>query len=55
MMNDEWLFDKKVVNLTSVHDKKECDTMGERIGRIRTDFFRALFPKFEQKNQEKSV
>jgi hypothetical protein len=37
-----------------VHDKKGCDTMGERIGRIRTDFF-CFILKNQAKKQEKSV
>jgi hypothetical protein len=43
MMNDEFC-NKLIINLLQnflVHDKKECDTMGERIGRIgriETDF-----------------
>jgi hypothetical protein len=41
-----------------VHDKKGCDTMGERIGRIgriQTDFFWYQCTNFKQKNQKKSV
>jgi hypothetical protein len=41
MMNNEF-YNELIINSLSVHDKKGCDTMGERmgrIGRIETDFF----------------
>jgi hypothetical protein len=31
------------------------DTMGERMGRIRTDFFEAQMHRFQAKNKKKSV